>query len=65
MKRKDLVKHLRRHGCEFVREGASHSIWKNRKNSAQSAVPRHHEIVSITALKICDQLGIPRPKSVG
>jgi hypothetical protein len=26
MKRRDLLKHLRRHGCQFVREGAEHSI---------------------------------------
>lgn len=25
MKRKDLLKHLRKHGCQFVREGGEHS----------------------------------------
>jgi mRNA interferase HicA len=29
MKRRDLLRHLRQHGCEFVREGAEHSIWGN------------------------------------
>ena len=27
MKRRDLLKHLRWHGCQFVREGGDHSIW--------------------------------------
>jgi mRNA interferase HicA len=29
MKRKDLLRHLRAHGCVFVREGSDHSIWEN------------------------------------
>jgi predicted RNA binding protein YcfA (HicA-like mRNA interferase family) len=29
MKRRDLLKHLRQHGCQFVREGGAHSIWEN------------------------------------
>jgi len=27
MKRKELLRHLRSQGCEFVREGAKHSWW--------------------------------------
>lgn len=50
MKRKDLLAHLLRHGCRFVREGADHSIWEN---------PAHREIPEFTASRICKQLGIP------
>ena len=29
MKRGDLLRHLRRHGCYLKREGRSHSLWTN------------------------------------
>ncbi|HUE69402.1 MAG TPA: type II toxin-antitoxin system HicA family toxin [Pirellulaceae bacterium] len=61
MKRTELLKHLRRHGCRFVREGSSHSIWQNQANGKQTAVPRHREIVNRTARMICQQLEIPPP----
>ena len=44
MKRTAFLKHLRRHGCELIREGARHSWWGNLANRARSAVPRHVEI---------------------
>jgi hypothetical protein len=28
MKRQTLLRHLRRHGCDLVREGRSHTIWE-------------------------------------
>ena len=59
MKRKDLLKHLRKHGCQFVREGGEHSIWENAGKDRQTAVPRHREILEFTARRICLQLGIP------
>ena len=34
MKRRDLLRHLRQHGCRFVREGSDHSIWENPANRA-------------------------------
>ena len=30
MKRLDLVRHLERNGCEFLREGGNHTIYVNR-----------------------------------
>jgi hypothetical protein len=30
MKRLDLIRHLERHGCEFMREGGNHTIYVNR-----------------------------------
>ncbi|HEY7310547.1 MAG TPA: type II toxin-antitoxin system HicA family toxin [Gemmataceae bacterium] len=61
MKRRDLLAHLRRHGCRFVREGSDHSIWENPANNRRTAVPRHREISDYTAARICKQLGIPTP----
>lgn len=49
MKRRALLAHLRAHGCELRREGGEHSIWWNPANGRTSAVPRHTEIVDITA----------------
>ena len=61
MKRKDLVKHFRRHGCELLREGRSHSVWVNPTKQQQASVPRHREINDFTARSICRQLGITEP----
>ena len=62
MKRRDLLRHLGKQHCEFVREGGSHSWWKNPKQNRRSAVPRHTEISEMLALKICKDLGIDPPK---
>jgi mRNA interferase HicA len=59
MKRKELLAHLREHGCELLREGARHSWWHNPALNKRSAVPRHTEISDILARKICKDLGIP------
>lgn len=61
MKRRDLLAHLRRHGCELIREGGNHSWWGNPTNRSRSAVPRHTEISDILSKKICKDLGIPQP----
>jgi mRNA interferase HicA len=53
MKRGDLVRHMREHGCILLREGGRHSWWNRR-----SAVPRHSEIVDYLARKIGKDLGI-------
>ena len=61
MKRRDLVRHLERHGCEFVREGGNHTVYANRAARKCSTVPRHREIIDFTARKICKDLEIPVP----
>jgi mRNA interferase HicA len=61
VKRRLLVHHLEQHGCELLREGASHSIYVNRAVGKTSAVPRHTEINDYLARKICRDLGIPSP----
>jgi mRNA interferase HicA len=62
MKREALLRHLRRQGCELLREGGRHSWWHNRIQRKRSAVPRHSEIDDNLARKICKDLGVPRIK---
>jgi mRNA interferase HicA len=61
VKRKDLLAHLRRHGCVLIREGQLHSWWGNPANNRRSAVPRQAEIPDPLARKICRDPGIPGP----
>jgi predicted RNA binding protein YcfA (HicA-like mRNA interferase family) len=61
MKRAELLRHLAEHGCELYREGGRHSIYWNPANRRTSAVPRHSEIVGPTAVRICKDLGVPKP----
>ena len=60
MKRNALLKHLRRHGCELIREGGNHSWWGNPSRNLRSSVPRHTEINDQLARKICKDLGVPK-----
>jgi mRNA interferase HicA len=62
MKREALVRHLRRNGCELLREGGRHSWWHNPKQNKRSAVPRHKEVDDDLARKICRDLGIAKVK---
>lgn len=62
MKRRDLVKHILKNGCIFVREGAKHSVFFNPLMKRTSTVPRHKEIHNSLAKKICQDLGIELPK---
>jgi predicted RNA binding protein YcfA (HicA-like mRNA interferase family) len=51
MKRKDLIRHLIKNGCVFVREGAKHSVFFNPLLKKTSTVPRHTEIDNFLAKK--------------
>jgi mRNA interferase HicA len=62
MKRRDLIRYLHSQGCEFLREGGSHSWWHNPKQNKRSAVPRHTEVNDNLIKKICKDLGIPQVK---
>ena len=62
MKRREFIKHLQRHGCELLREGARHSWWWNPEVKQRSSVPLHTEINDTLAKKICKDLGIPASK---
>ena len=61
MKRRDLIRHLEQHGCEFLREGGNHTIYVNRRARIVSSVPRHREVFEFLARKICKDLEIPLP----
>ena len=61
MKRLDLIRHLERNGCAFLREGGNHTIYVNRLKKKVSSVPRHREVIEFTARKICKDLEIPQP----
>jgi mRNA interferase HicA len=61
MKRRDLIRYLEKHGCVLLREGGSHSWWINPAQNRRSAVPRHSEINDKLIIKICKDLGIPKP----
>ncbi len=61
MKLRDLVRHLRQHGCELLREGGAHSIFVNRSTGKATAVPRHRDLNEFLARKICRDLQIREP----
>jgi mRNA interferase HicA len=65
MKRNDLLRHLRVHGCYMKREGGSHSIWFNPLTGEQEAVPRHSEISNLLSRSICRGLSIPEIANSG
>jgi mRNA interferase HicA len=58
MKRSKLIKYLVENGCEFIREGANHSLYKNIKNGKLTTVPRHSDVKENLCRKICKDLGI-------
>jgi mRNA interferase HicA len=58
IKRVDLERHLKRHGCSISREGGKHAVWRGPEGSA-STLPRHREVPRGTARAICRQLGVP------
>ncbi|MBW3539713.1 MAG: type II toxin-antitoxin system HicA family toxin [Planctomycetes bacterium] len=61
MKRKDLLRHLRSHGCSRLREGGKHSIYYNPNNNQTTSIPRKREINEFLVRKICRDLGIAQP----
>lgn len=62
MKRRDLEKHLRSHGCVLEHHGGRHDVWSNPHTGSEAPVPRHNELKTDTARGICKQLGIsPAP----
>jgi mRNA interferase HicA len=63
MKRLDLIRHLESNGCEFLREGARHTVYVNRAAGKSSTIPRHREINDFLAKKICKDLDISGPES--
>ncbi|MCP4405893.1 MAG: type II toxin-antitoxin system HicA family toxin [bacterium] len=58
MRRRDLIRHLLKHGCVLEREGQKHTLFYNPETNKASTVPRHTEINTFTARGICKDLGI-------
>jgi mRNA interferase HicA len=65
VKRGDLLRHLRRHGCQLKREGGSHSLWINPLTGQIEAVPRHTEVSDQLCRKICRGLSVPEVGRAG
>jgi len=61
MKRIAFLRHLKDHDCDLLREGSRHSWFVCHSTGLRSAVPRHTEVNDILILKICKDLGIPKP----
>jgi mRNA interferase HicA len=61
MKQRELIKHLRKNGCEFLREGGNHTVYVNRLKMKVSTVPRHREFDNKLCKKICKDLDIETP----
>jgi mRNA interferase HicA len=57
MKRKQIIRHIKKHDGFLLREGRRHSIYQ--KGRLKTEVPRHSEVVEELARKICKDLGIP------
>jgi mRNA interferase HicA len=65
MKRRELERHLRAHGCRQVDEGGNHARWAG-LHGERSVVPRHREIDYGLTRKICRQLQVPpRHRRIG
>ena len=61
MKRRELIRHVKKNGCEFLREGGNHTIYVNRRTRKSAPIPRHRELNVFLVKKICSDLEIPCP----
>ncbi len=58
MKRKDLIRHLHKQGCELLMEARGRWVWVNPASHLQAAVQPHGEIGDCEAHAISRQMGI-------
>ena len=49
MKRRDLLRHLEKHGCEFLREGGNHTIMSIGARRSLPQFRGHREIIDFLA----------------
>lgn len=56
MKRVDLIKRLRKAGCELLRHGGRHDIYHNPNTGNSELIPRHWEINEVLAKRIVNRL---------
>jgi len=43
VKKGQLERHLKAHGCRLAREAANHELWENVEMGQRTTVPRHRE----------------------
>jgi len=55
-----MVRLAKKYGCELVRHGGSHDIWRNPKTGGKASIPRHQseELPTGTANQIKKNLGL-------
>lgn len=58
MKRKDFINELEQAGCELLRHGSRHDIYRNPTIEKKAPVPRHREIPDSLCRLIRKQLGL-------
>ena len=58
MKRRDFIDELEAAGCEFVRHGRRHDVYRNPATGQQATVPRHRELKETLCAAIRRQLGL-------
>jgi mRNA interferase HicA len=56
VKRRDLIKHLEKIGCVFIRHGGKHDWYQNRKTKVSQPIPRHREVKEQLAKHIIKML---------
>jgi len=56
MKRKELIKKITSIGCELVRHGGRHDLYRNPKTGKKQPIPRHDEIDEHLAKHIIKEL---------
>jgi len=61
MKRQAFIRELETAGCEFVRHGERHDLYRNTSNGQQAPIPRHREIADSLCETIRKQLGLNDP----
>jgi predicted RNA binding protein YcfA (HicA-like mRNA interferase family) len=57
MKRQAFIRELEQAGCELVRHGKRHDVYRNPANGRQAPVPRHRKIAETLCEVIRNQLG--------
>ncbi len=65
MKRQAFIRELERAGCEFVRHGKQHDLYRNPVNGRQAPLPRHREIAEKLCEVIRRQLSVFESESGG
>jgi mRNA interferase HicA len=58
MRRQAFIRELEQAGCEFVRHGKRHDVYRNPATGRQAPVPRHREIAETLCVVIRKQLGL-------